>query len=228
MYLPFLGIGCYVSCMVAPYLADQAKDMTHPVGTFAMPTLRVGDHDIADGTSPVLEKLSTAPSDELTAEVDGATEWLGVAPDEMLLAALGRTIARTIGDGVVAVDVTGERRWLLHAIPLICATAQQASPTEMLGNVHRMLDAVPAHTAPLSSEVFLNFIGTLPDGATPMYETPPGLGYALELRVYRTDGLLHLDWWYDSTRFDRYTIEELTEQFPLALFEMTSDAAAPV
>ena len=60
-----------------------------------------------------------------------------------------------------------------------------------------------------------------------MYETPPGLGYALELRVYRTDGLLQLDWWYDTTRFDRYTVEELTEQFPFALFEMTSDAAAP-
>ena len=38
----------------------------------------------------------------------------------------------------------------------------------------------------------------------------------------------YLDWWYDANRFDRYTIDELIEQFPLALFEMTSDAAAPV
>jgi hypothetical protein len=214
--------------MVAPYLADQAKDMTYPVDTFAMRTLRVVDHDIADGTAPVLEKLSTAPSEEVTAEVDGATEWLGVAADEMLLAALGRTIARTIGDGVVTVDVTGERRWLLHAIPLLCASSAQASPTDMLRDVHRRFAATPAPSAVLSSQILLNYIGTLPDGTIPMYETPPGLGYALELRVYRTDGLLHLDWWYDSTRFDRYTIEELTEQFPLALFEMTSDAAAPV
>jgi hypothetical protein len=200
----------------------------YSVDNLAMPTLRVVDHDIADGTSPVLDKVSTPPSDEVTAEVDGATEWLGVAADEILLAALGRAIARTIGDGVVAVDVTGERRWLLHAIPLVCATVQQLSPTDMLGNVHRALDAVPAHAASVPSEVFLNYIGMLPDGTTPMYETPPGLGYALELRVYRTDGLLHLDWWYDTTRFDRYTVEELTEQFPFALFEMTSDAAAPV
>jgi len=198
------------------------------VDNLAMPPLRVVDHDIADGTSPVLAKLSTPPSEELTAEVDGATDWLGLAADEILLAALGRTIARTIGDGVVAVDVTGERRWLLHAIPLVCATARQVSPTEMLGNVHRMLGAVPAHAASMPSEVFLNYIGTLPDGTTPMYETPPGLGYALELRVYRTNGQLHLDWWYDTSRFDRYTVEELTEQFPFALFEMTSDAAAPV
>ena len=223
-----MGNGCTVSYMVAPHLADQTKELMYPVDYLAIPTLRVVDHDIADGTSPVLDKLSTPAADEMTAEIDGATDWLGLAADEILLAALGRTIARTIGEGVVAVDVTGQRRWILHAIPLICATTQQASPTEMLGNVHRMLGAVPAHVASLPSEVFLNYIGTLPDGATPMYETPPGLGYALELRVYRTDGQLHLDWWYDTSRFDRYTVEELTEQFPFALFEMTSDAVAPV
>src|SRR5436853_6830781 len=116
--------------MVAPYLADQARDVTYPVDTIGMPTLRVVDHDIAEGTAPVLEKLSTSPSEEVTAEVDGATEWLGVAADEMLLAALGRTSARTIGEGVGAVDVTGERRWLLHAIPLACASSQQASLTD--------------------------------------------------------------------------------------------------
>lgn len=228
MGLPFLGKRCYVSYMVAPYLADETSELRYPVDTPATPTLRVVDHDIADGTTPVLHKLSTPPSDEVTAEVDGATEWLGVAADEILLAALGRTIARTIGEGVVAVDVTGERRWLLHAIPLLCASAQQASPTQMLRDVHRMLTAGQAPAAALSSEIFLNYIGTLPDGTTPMYETPPGLGYALELRVYRTDGMLHLDWWYDTTRFERYTVEELTEQFRLALFEMTSDAVAPV
>ncbi|OBF27048.1 hypothetical protein A5724_03050 [Mycobacterium sp. ACS1612] len=214
--------------MVAPYVADHTRDLTYPVDAMALPTLRVADHDIAEGTAPVLDKLSTAPSDEVTAEVDGATEWLGVAADEILLAALGRTIARTIGEGVVAIDVTGERRWLLHAIPLLCASDRQASPTDMLRDVHRTLNALPAPSAQLSSELFLNYIGDLADGTDPSYETPPGLGYALELRVYRVDGLLHLDWWYDTTRFDRYTIEELTEQFALALFQMTSDAAAPV
>jgi hypothetical protein len=191
--------------MVAPDLADQPNDLVYPVDNLAMSTLRVVDHDIAKGTSPVLDKVSIPPTDEVTAEIDGATDWLGLAPDEILLAALGRTIARTIGDGVVAVDVTGERRWQLHAIPLICATAQQTSATEMLGNVHRMFGAEPVHAAPLASEIFLNYIGTLPDGTQ-----------------------LHLDWWYDTSRFDRYTVEELTEQFPFALFEMTSDAAAPV
>ena len=214
--------------MVAPHLADQSSNLRYPVDNLALPTLRVVDHDIAEGTTPALQKLAMLPSENVTAEIDGATEWLGVAADEILLAALGRTIARTIGEGVVAVDVTGERRWLLHAIPLLCASAQQADATEMVGTVRRMLSAVPAQSDSLPSEVFLNHIGVLADGTTPMYETPPGLGYALELRAYRVDGLLHLDWWYDSTRFDRYTIEELMEQFPLAVFEMTSDAAAPV
>jgi hypothetical protein len=209
-----------------PYIADKTNNLMYSVDNLAMPRLRVVDHDIADQTSPVLDKLSMPASEEVTAEVDGATEWLGLAADEILLAALGRAIARTIGDGVVAVDVTGERRWQLHAIPLMCATSQQASATEMVRNVHRMFDAVPSHAPSMQSEILLNCIGTLPEGTTPMYETPPGLGYALELRVYRTDGLLHLDWWYDTMRFDRYTVEELMEQFPLALFDMTSDAAS--
>jgi hypothetical protein len=214
--------------MVAPYLADEMNELMYPAVSLAMSTLRLVDHDVADDTSAVFDMLSTPASEEMTAEVDGATEWLGVAADEILLAALGRTIARTIGEGVVAVDVTGEARWLVHAIPLTCATAQQASPTEMLGDVHRLLAVVPPQDTLLRSETFVNYVGTLPDGTKPMYETHPGLGYALELRVYRTDGLLHLDWWFDTIRFDRYTIEELIEQFPLALFEMTSDAAAPV
>ncbi len=56
---------------------------------------------------------------------------------------------------------------------------------------------------------------------------PPGLGHALEVRVYRADGDVHVDWWYDTSRFESYTVQELTEQFPLALFEMTSDALPP-
>ena len=38
------------------------------------------------------------------------------------------------------------------------------------------------------------------------------------------DGLVQLDWWYDTRSFDSYTVEELAEQFPLALIELTSEA----
>jgi hypothetical protein len=214
--------------MVAPYLADTNSEITYPAHSWTDPTLRVADHDITGRTSPQLARLSIPATTELTAEIDGAAAWLGLAADEILLAALGRAIARTIGEGIVAVDVTGEHRWLLHAIPLMCATAREVGPTDMLGNVHRALAAASGRGAEIESEIFLNYVGTVPAGTTPTYETPAGLGYALELRAYRVDGLLQLDWWYDTCRFDSYTIEELMEQFPFALFEMTSDAAAPV
>ena len=44
--------------------------------------------------------------------------------------------------------------------------------------------------------------------------------------MYRTDGLVQLDWWYDTRSFEPYTVEELAEQFPLALIELTSEADA--
>lgn len=213
--------------MVAPYLAEPSSNVTYPVDNISAATLRVVDHDMALDTRPeALARLSTPPTVELTAELDGATLWLGLAADEILLAALGRTIARTIGDGVVTVDVAGGHGWLLHAVPLNCATTQQASPTEMLRGVHHALAADPHHPAHPPSEIFLNCVASPSDAATPMHELP-GVGHALELRVYRVAGLVHLDWWYDADRLDHYTVEELTEQFPLALFEMTSDAEPP-
>ena len=35
---------------------------------------------------------------------------------------------------------------------------------------------------------------------------------------------MQLDWWYDTRSFDAYTVEEFTEQLPLALIELTSEA----
>lgn len=186
--------------------------------------LRVVDHVVPAGNHRTLEKLPMPPTSELTAELDGAATWLGLTADEILLAALGRTIARTIGEGVVGVDVIGERRWLLQAVPLTCATGSQMDPTELLRSAHSALATATRHTA-AQSEVLLNFVGPVPDEALPMYDAAPGLEHALELRAYRAGGLQHLDWWYDVEQFDRYTVEELAEQFPLALVEMTSDAS---
>jgi hypothetical protein len=188
------------------------------------PTLRIVDHDVIDDSRfSTLESLATPPTSELTAELDGAAAWLDLTASEIILAALGRTIARTIGDGVVGVDVTGERHWLLQPLPLVCATAEQADATDMLGMVHRALAAGVVHPAQAPSEIFVNNAGEVSDA--PLDEIPPGLGYAMELRVYRMNGDMHLDWWYDTSRFDAYTVEELMEQFRLSLFEMTSDAS---
>jgi hypothetical protein len=202
--------------------------MIRPFGDYASATLQIADYGVAEGTrSSTMQRVSAPPTSELAAELDGASSWLDVAPDALLLAALGRTIARVIGDGVTAVDVTDDRRWLLHAVPLICATAQHASATGVLTDVHRALATAPSYPADASSELLLNYVGAVPEGSMPVHETPPGLGHALEVRVYSSADMLHVDWWYDAARFDSYTVEELSEQFGLALVEMTSDADAP-
>ena len=214
--------------MVAPYLATPTPEVMKPFGEFATATTHVVDYPTADSSRfAAMARVSTPDTTELAAELDGATSWLRVASDEILLAALARTIARTLGDGIVPVDIASERGCLLDAVPLVCATAHQASATEVLAGVHHALASATQNSASAPSEVYFNYIGAVRQEAVPVQETPPALGHALEVRIYRTAELVHVDWWYDTSRFDPYTIEELTEQFPLSLFEMTSDAAAP-
>ena len=213
--------------MVAPQMPLTDTEAFSSAPEFATATIHVVDYDTADVTRPAdMVRLSTPDTDEVTAELDGATEWLGVASDEILLAALARTIAKTLGEGVVPVDVASERGCMLDAVPLMCATAQQASATEVLRGVHRILASASESAADGMSEVYFNYLGEVPEESVPVpvQETPPVLGHALELRLYRTEGRVHVDWWYDTSRFEAYTVEELTEQFPLALYEMTSDA----
>ena len=64
--------------------------------------MRVVDDEIPDAPRPEdFSKLSAPLNSVLTAELDGAQWYLGVAGEEILLAALGLAIARTIGEGVV-------------------------------------------------------------------------------------------------------------------------------
>ena len=214
--------------MVAPYLATPTTEVLHPLGAFALATVRLTDYDVADATrSAGMAKLSTPASEELTAELDGAVDWLALPADEILLAALTRTIARTLGEGLVHFDIASERGSLLDAVPMVCATAHQLSATAVLAAVHRALAGASEHVAAEPSEVYFNYIGEAPVESVPVEETPPGLGHALEVRVYRAAGDVHIDWWYDTSRFESYTVEELTEQFSRALIEMTSDALPP-
>lgn len=204
----------YVSCMVAPSRGSL-------LDTSANSPLRVTDHDIAERPGPGdFAKLSAPLSSVLSAELDGAQRNLGLATEEILLAALGRAISRTIGDGVVSVDLAGEDRWLRYPVPLPCVAVRDTGATEMLATVHRTLSAVPQGGTQPSSDIFFSYLGAVP-------ELPAGLGHALELRVYRTAGVMNLDWWFDIRRFDCSTMEELTEQFPLALIELTSEAVPP-
>jgi len=217
--------------MVASQLPMTAKEAFKSVTEFALATIHVVDYDAPDASRPAgMVRLSTPDNEELTAELDGASEWLGAPTDELLLAALARTIAKTLGEGIVPVDVASERGSLLDAVPVMCVTAAQADATDVLRGVHNALASATERTADGMSEVYFNYLGEVPDSSipVPVQETPPGLGHALEMRVYRTQGLVHVDWWFDTSHFEPYTIEELAEQFPRALYEMTTDALPAV
>ena len=193
----------------------------------------------------------------------------------MLLAALSRTIATTVGDGTVAVDLAGPGRSVLkpdvdlrrtvgsfttvYPVALSCAKGDDASAKQLLEDVHGRLNAVPHYgigygllrylyaptarslgaTAP--ADIFFNYIGAIPDlpalgddvavqfdadTALPVREAIPGLGHAIEFRVYRSAGVLNLDWWYDTRRVDAASVQSLADGFSRTLLELIRDALA--
>ena len=237
-------------------------------------TLQIGKPEITGAPhDDDLVTVSSVLSGELTADVDEAQRTLRLPADEILLAALGRTIAHALGEGVVAVDVAGHGRSVLkpdvdlhrtvgwfttiYPIPLDCFTAATSSAMELINGVHRTIEAVPHHGighgllryvyAPTArqlgavphADVFFSYLGVIADlpafegpvqldmdAAMPAREMLPGLGHALELRVYRTGGLLHLDWWFDTRRLQRAEVKKLSAQFPMSLADLTREAIA--
>lgn len=237
-------------------------------------TLRLADPGITQPPhSGDLTRLSSALNSDQTAEVDDARRRLGASIEEILLTALSRTIAQTVGDGVIAVDLEGTGRSVLrpdvdlrrtigrfttiYPTPLRCATGSDTGATELLAAVHDTLKSVPhygigygllrhvyAPTARLlaaegPSDIHFRYAGMIPqlppvdapiqfdsDAAMPVRDPIPGLGHAIEFRVYRSSGLLHLDWWYDTRRLQRARVEALMRSFPLALSKLIQDAIA--
>lgn len=215
-----------VTVMVAPHLAkphDFATDVAAPPLR-----MRVTDRDAPRGVRLGNHVRLSAPLDTvLTLELDGAAFALGVAADELLLAALGRTVARTMGEGVVAVDVVRDGRAVPALIDLQCVGEGRLDATEMVLMARLALTDLPAGRlggffgdSGSAAEVFFNYIGTTPARG----DEPPLLGHALEVRAYRDAGVMHVDWWFDGDRFDHATVQELAEQFPFALIELTSEA----
>ncbi len=82
--------------------------------TAAKATLRVASSEVSEPPGvDDLERLSSTLSVSETTEIDDARRRLRLPIDEILLAALGRTIAATVGDGGVAVDLGGPGRSVL-------------------------------------------------------------------------------------------------------------------
>jgi hypothetical protein len=195
----------------------------------AITTLRNFDHQVAGRPRPDdLARIPAPLTRTLKAELDGARSYLGVPAEEILLAGLSRTIARTFGEADLAVDVNANGRF---TVVLACMTSRSADATEVLQGVHRSL-AAAHHREPPSSDICFSYTGAAPEllshDVLPPHEVLPRLGHALEVRVCRTAESVQMDWWYDTRKLDRSTVKELTEQFPLALIDVTSDALPPV
>ncbi|GAB7144345.1 type I polyketide synthase [Mycobacterium riyadhense] len=117
----------------------------------------------ADVTQPPqaddLTRLSSTLNGEQTSEVDDARRRFRRSIQEILLAALGRTVAQTIGEGVVAVELAGDGRSVLrpdvdvrrtvgwfttyYPVALACAKGRSETAIQQIDAVHSTLKAVP-------------------------------------------------------------------------------------
>ncbi|MDT7722805.1 MAG: phthiocerol/phenolphthiocerol synthesis type-I polyketide synthase, partial [Mycobacterium sp.] len=244
--------------------------------TAAKATLRMAAQVSQPPAVDDLVRLSSTLTVAETTEIDDVRRRLRVPIDEILLAALGRTIAATVGDGAVAVDLGGPGRSVLkpdvdlrrtvgwfttvYPVALTCSKGDAGSARQLLDDVHNTVQAVPhygigygllrymyAPTARLlgaspPADIFFSYLGTIPelpavpaddapvtldtDTAMLVREAVPGLGHAVELRVYRFAGAMHLDWWYDTRRLGPTAVESLADRFSTALIELTREAIA--
>jgi hypothetical protein len=197
--------------------AATVGDMVAPV-TYPSSNVRVVDDEISGRPRPEdLVRFSAALSHELTAELDGAVDATGLGVEEVLLAALGRAIARTIGVGVVTVGGLTT----VQPIRLCCADERDMDADALLADVREAL--TPARQLGNSlADVAFSLVGLSPEAALDPLQLADGP--ALSVLAYRTGGELQMDWWYDARRLDGCTIEELTIQFRLGLIGLTSEA----
>src|SRR6202035_1264194 len=125
----------------------------------AIVNLRLVDHQAAGPPRPDdMAKVAAPLTSSLTAELDGAQCYLDVPAEAILLAAISRTIARTIGDTDLAVDVDVDAGGECTVV-LACMSPRNASATEVLRAVHHSLAAAQDHTtaAPVpASDVLLS------------------------------------------------------------------------
>jgi phthiocerol/phenolphthiocerol synthesis type-I polyketide synthase E len=237
-------------------------------------TLWLADPDVTQPPrADDLTRLSCTLTGEQTSALDDARRRFRRSVQEIVLTALGRTIAQTVGDGVVAVELEGEGRSVLrpdvdlrrtvgwfttyYPVPLACANVQGATALQELDTVHDTLKSVPHYgigygllrhvyaptgrvlSAQRTPDIHFRYAGVIPevpsvdalvqfdsDMTTPVRETIPGLGHAVELRAYRSGGSLYLDWWYDTRRIPQSTAEALARTFPAALNELIQDGIA--
>ena len=172
---------------------------------------------IADyGTAgpPVAADMATVSSsldDVLSAELREAEIAMGCTAEELLLAALGRTVARTIGDGLLIVDVvSGPERTGYRRVGVSCVSHRGLSGPELFDAARPDVDSGDHPSADLGFA----------------YGEGPRAGqcdHPLVVHIAHDSATtMRLDWRFDCRGFDHCTVHELAEQFPLALIEVTS------
>jgi phthiocerol/phenolphthiocerol synthesis type-I polyketide synthase E len=135
---------------------------TYWIDTAAKATLVLTDKEVAGALgADDLTRLAIALTPEQTSQVDNARRILQSSAEEILLAALARSLAITCGDGVAAVDLAGAGRSVLrpevdlrrtvgwfstiYPIALPCVNLSGASSAQLLEEVSRTVKAVPHH-----------------------------------------------------------------------------------
>ncbi|BBX92825.1 polyketide synthase [Mycolicibacterium boenickei] len=170
--------------------------------------------DYATVGPPVAADIATVSSsfdDVLSAELHGAAIAMDCTAEELLLAALGRTVARTIGEGTLVVDVaSGPERAGFRRIGVPCLAHRGLSGAELLAAARPSVDGGDHPSA----DVSLAYGGGPRTG-----QSVHPLAVHINPDAESTTSLL---WRFDSRRFDHCTVVELAEQFPLALIEVTS------
>lgn len=125
-------------------------------------TLRVADPAIVGSPGATdLTRVAMVLTPEQTSQLDNARRLLQSTTDEILLTALARALAITVGDGVAAIDLAGAGRSVLrpevdlrrtigwfstiYPIALPCVNNSGASAAQLLEEVSRTVKAVPHH-----------------------------------------------------------------------------------
>lgn len=192
--------------------------------------LQLPDYDVAGRPrAEDLECHAEPLSTVLALELDGAADALGLTREGILLAALGRAIQRTIGEGFTAVDVA-RCADSSYSVALACVGPDRMPATDMVASVHDALRGGVAHpmARPIPGDAATEPLTDVLFACDMPMARPARFGHLLELHAYEADGVLQLDWWYDARSFEPYTVAELAEQFPYAMIELTSEATPPV
>ncbi|MUL63147.1 hypothetical protein BOO86_01610 [Mycobacterium sp. CBMA 234] len=195
--------------------------------TAASATLHVADYEFGGvdtaGIAVDMHRLEAPLSPVITAELEGAVEYLGVDVEVLLIAALGRAIERVIGPGRVAIDVAAAKERsggglaVVRRLEVACVPASEVEATAMLRTVRTALAAAAANPSGVA-DVMFSYGMALIDGEH------PGPAHTLEVRASRSGEVLNLDWWYARRQFEPYTVEEFAEQFSFAVIELASEA----